>query len=96
MEHIMRTFKIRNDNVEEAKRIAREFIHSVQEHETGTLSCEMFQDASRPHFFINLLLFENTEALEQHRQASHTQAFFDNIVSLCEKSPEETTLHEIE
>lgn len=84
-------FKVKKDNVEEAKRHINEFSVKV-EAESRTLSYDTYIKEDGVSF-IHFVVFDSPEAEEYHQNTDYIKLFTSKLYPLCEVEPKFTTLY---
>jgi quinol monooxygenase YgiN len=87
MEHLLVTFKVKKDKVEEAQNAIRKFVDEISGKEPGTVLYNCFQEKSDSTSFIHTMTFESEKAEEHHRHTSYVKEFVDRLYPLCEIEP---------
>ncbi len=93
MEHLFVSFKVKKENIEDAKRIITKFINHIKDKEPGTISYHCYQEKSDETSFIHVMTFQNEEAEETHRHTNYVRRFINELYPLCEMEPEFSELN---
>ena len=93
MEHIFIIFKVKKDKIEEAKKLIKEFVPQIKEHEPGTTNYKCFQEKSDETSFIHIITFKDEAAEEYHRRTEYAKNFVDKLYPICEAEPEFSELN---
>ena len=88
MEHILVSFKVKKEHIENAKKIIKEFVEQIKENESGTLIYKCFQEKADETSFVHIMTFQSEEAEEFHRHTEHVKKFVDRIYQVCNNVPE--------
>lgn len=87
MEHIIVSFKVKTDKVDEAKAIITKFVNEISGKEPGTVLYNCYQEKSDAASFIHTMTFESEKAEEHHRHTSYVKEFVDKLYPICETEP---------
>lgn len=85
--YVMIPFQVKDEKLEEAKRIIEELITNVREKEPGVLLYESLQLKSDPSSFIHFIIFEDDDAHVKHRSAEYVTEFVKKLYELCPTEP---------
>ena len=77
-------FKVRQDALDEAKMLVREFVENIKLNEEDTLLYRAHQHKDDPTSFIHFMSFADEYAEEQHRNSNYCEEFVDGISALCD------------
>ncbi|RJQ52226.1 MAG: antibiotic biosynthesis monooxygenase [Nitrospiraceae bacterium] len=86
-EYVMIPFQVREDRLDEAKKIINELISSVRAKEPGTLLYESLQLKKDPTSFIHFIIFADQDAHMKHRGAPYVMDFVKKLYELCPDEP---------
>lgn len=95
MIHLMVTYKVKEDQVDEVKKAIIDFLAAVADNEPQTVHYASYQKADNDRSFIHCMCFENEEARHTHEKAEYTKQFTELLYSACEKEPVFTDLNMI-
>jgi quinol monooxygenase YgiN len=93
MEHIIVSFKVKTDKIDEAKAAIRKFVDEITGREPGTILYNCYQEKSDSTSFIHNMTFESEKAEEHHRHTSYVKKFVDSLYPICEEEPVFTELN---
>src|SRR5574338_506803 len=93
MEHLLVSFKVKKNKVEEAKTAIKKFVDEITGKEPGTILYNCFQEKSDAASFIHTMTFESEKAEEHHRHTNYVKEFVDSLYPLCETEPSFTELN---
>ena len=82
-EYVMIPFKVNDDKVDEAKKIISKLISSVRENEPGVLLYKSLQSKEDKTTFVHFIIFKDSEAQMQHRQAMYVVEFIKDLYAIC-------------
>lgn len=85
--HVMIPFQVKEENLDEAKKIIKELISNIRKNESGTLVYESMQLSKDPTSFIHFMIFANDDAHMQHRGAPYMIEFVKRIYKICPNEP---------
>ncbi len=86
-EYVMIPFKVNEDKVDEAKKIINELISNVRDNEPGVLLYKSLQSKEDQTTFIHFIIFKDSDAQMQHRQASYVVEFIKDLYAICPADP---------
>lgn len=86
-EYVMIPFKVNEDKLDEAKKIINELISNVRENEPGVLLYKSLQSKKDPTTFIHFIIFKDSDAQMEHRQAKYVVEFIKDIYAVCPADP---------
>jgi quinol monooxygenase YgiN len=87
MEHLLVSFKVKKNKVEDAKAAIQKFVKEIQKKEPGTALYNCFQENNDETSFIDMMTFESEKAEEHHRHTKCVKDFVDELYPLCEEEP---------
>ncbi len=87
MEHLIVTFKVKKNKVEEAKVTIRKFVDEIRQREPGTILYNCFQERSDNTSFIHMMSFESETAEERHRRTAYVKEFTAKLYPVCKAEP---------
>jgi len=87
MEHLLVSFKVKKDKVEEAKNAIRKFVDEISRKEPGIVLYNCFQEKVDGTSFIHIMTFVSEKAEEHHRHTSYVKKFTDRLYPICEVEP---------
>ena len=80
----MVTFKIREDSLDEAKMLVREFVENIILNEEDTLLYRALQQTQDPTEFVHFMTFSDEYAENQHKNSNYCAEFVELLTPLCE------------
>jgi len=85
-EYVMIPFQVKEDRLDEAKKLISELISNVREKEPDTLynSLQLKKD---PTSFIHFIIFADQDAHLKHRGAPYVIDFVKKLYELCPQEP---------
>jgi quinol monooxygenase YgiN len=86
-EYVMIPFQVKEDKLEEAKKVIHELISNIREKEPGTLLYKSLQLKNDPTSFIHFMIFADNDAHMQHRSAPYVMEFVKKLYTLCPNEP---------
>lgn len=86
-EYVMIPFQVKEDRIDEAKKVIGELIASVREKEPGTLLYKSLQLKKDPASFIHFIVFADNDAHMKHRSAPYVMEFVKKLYELCPNEP---------
>jgi quinol monooxygenase YgiN len=86
-EYVMIPFQVKEDRLDEAKKVINELIFSVREKEPGTLLYNSLQLKKDPTSFIHFIIFADNDAHMKHRSAPYVMDFVKKLYDLCTDEP---------
>jgi quinol monooxygenase YgiN len=86
-EYVMIPFKVKEDRLDDAKKVINELISNVRIKEPGTLLYKSLQLKKDPTSFINFIIFADNDAHMKHRSAAYVMDFVKKLYSLCPDEP---------
>jgi quinol monooxygenase YgiN len=92
MRHVMASYRLRRETLEESKAVIQEYLEQVQKAEAGTLSYQCFQSESDPTRFIHLMSFAHEEAEATHAVSPFLKQFSERLFPHCTDGPHYETL----
>lgn len=81
------SFKVREEHLDSAIIVIREFIAAIASHEPDTTIYHSYQDLDDPTRFLHLMRFTDQGAREYHVSSDHVETFVDRLYPLCEEKP---------
>ncbi len=88
----MVAYKVKNDSLDEAKMLVREFVENIKLNEGETLLYRALQESDDPTKFIHFMTFADEYAEEQHRNSNYCEEFTESLLPLCDEDPTFTDL----
>jgi len=85
--YVMIPFQVKEENLEEAKKIIKKLIAKVRENEPGTELYKSLQLKNDPTSFIHFIIFSDNDAHLRHRSAEYVMEFVKKIYELCPNEP---------
>ena len=73
---------VKEDGVDEFKKIAAELIAQTREKDQGCISYQLFQDRRDSKILTFIEEWESTDALKAHSRATHFQTLFPKLEAL--------------
>lgn len=92
MIHAVAKFRIKQGNLDDAKRMIYEFLRAVRKNEPNTLRYESFQIGSDKRLFVHFMSFSDRNAKSKHENSSYVKHFAKKICPICEQDPKITEL----
>lgn len=86
------TYTVQKDQVDAVKEAIAVLVAGIEEHEPGTWVYETWQESDEVSF-IHMMVFEDEDAEEAHKEAANTKTFVEFIYPKCDKEP---LFHDIE
>ncbi len=86
-EYVMIPFQVKEDQLDEAKKIINELISNVKKKEPGTLLYKSLQFKQDPTRFVNFIIFADNDAHMKHRAAAYVMDFVKKLYELCPNEP---------
>ena len=85
--HVMIPFQVKEESLDEAKKLITELISNIRENEPGTLVYESLQLSKDPTSFIHFMIFADEEANDKHRSAPYMIEFVKRLYEICPNEP---------
>ena len=92
MINLMVKFKVRQEAVDDAKRVIRDFVDQIKLNEEDTLLYRSLQDSEDPCSFVHFMSFRDDYGREVHQKSSYCREFVDELYPMCEIEPVFTPL----
>jgi len=86
-EYVMIPFQVKEDRLDEAKKLINELISNVREKEPDTLLYNSLQLKKDPTSFIHFIIFADQDAHLKHRGAPYVMDFVKKLYELCPREP---------
>ena len=86
-QYVMIPFKVNDDKVDDAKIIIHKLISNVRENEPGVLLYKSLQSKEDSTTFIHFIIFKDSDAQMQHRQAKYVVEFVKDLYAICPADP---------
>ena len=86
MIHILASFEVKNDKLQEFVELCNELIRESRQEE-GCVSYNLQQDIKRENHFVFVEQWKSNEAIEKHNSSSHFTRIVPMLVEICEKAP---------
>jgi quinol monooxygenase YgiN len=85
--YVMIPFQVREESLDDAKKLIKELIANVRENEPKTLLYTSLQMKQDPTSFIHFIIFADDDAHMRHRSAEYVLKFVKQLYELCPKEP---------
>lgn len=86
-------FKVIPTELEDAKRMIRDFLEQIKLNEDDTLLYRSLNLTEDPTQFIHFMSFKDEYARDFHQRSAHCREFVDQLYPICEEEPEFTSLN---
>lgn len=92
MIHLMFTYKVKEEKLDEVKQAIVDFVNAVEDNELQTSHYVSYSRQDDPLSFVHFMTFENDESRHIHEKAEYTKKFVDVLYPACENEPVFTDL----
>jgi len=91
MIHVMAQYIVKEDKIEEAASIVKDFLKAIKDNEPKTKYDAYHNDK----YFLHVMSFPDKHTEEVHRLSPHTKDFVEKMYPLCEEEPKFTWLKKL-
>lgn len=81
----MVTFRVREEALDEAKMLVREFVENIILNEEDTLLYRSLQQSEDLTKFVHFMTFKDEFAESQHNKSNYCNEFVELLTPLCEE-----------